>query len=73
MQQILGFMVAQIRHQYLIGFVPEASASAPRTHKLEVRLINKKQGMLLGGTRTVVHWQDDEKAKLTAQHPLSMP
>jgi VWFA-related protein len=54
MQQILTFMVGQIRHQYLVGFVPEASA-APRSHKLEVRLVDKAQGTLMGGTRTLVH------------------
>lgn len=54
MRQILDFMVGQIRHQYLVGFVPEASP-APRSHKLEVRLMDKAQGTLIGGTRTVVH------------------
>lgn len=54
MQQILGYMVGQIRHQYLAGFVPEVSGS-PRTHKLQVRLIDKSQGTLMGGTRTLVH------------------
>jgi VWFA-related protein len=54
MQQILTFMVGQIRHQYLVGFVPEASSS-PRSHKLEVRLADKTQGTLMGGTRTLVH------------------
>jgi hypothetical protein len=54
MQQILDFMVGQIRHQYLVGFVPEPS-SKPRTHKLEVRLVDKSQGTLMGGTRTLVH------------------
>lgn len=53
-QQILTFMVGQIRHQYLVGFVPEASP-APRSHKLEVRLVDKAQGTLMGGTRTLVH------------------
>lgn len=54
MQQILEFMVGQIRHQYLLGFVPEPS-SKPRTHKLEVRLVDKSQGTLMGGIRTLVH------------------
>jgi len=54
MQQILDFMVGQIRHQYLVGFVPEVS-STPRSHKLEVRLVDKTQGTLMGGTRTLVH------------------
>ncbi|HEV1288195.1 MAG TPA: hypothetical protein VNU44_22920 [Bryobacteraceae bacterium] len=54
MQQILTFMVGQIRHQYLVGFVPEASP-APRSHKLEVRLVDKTQGTLMGGARTLVH------------------
>jgi VWFA-related protein len=54
MRQILDFIVGQIRHQYLIGFVPEPSSS-PRSHKLEVKLIDKSQGTLMGGTRTLVH------------------
>lgn len=54
LQQILEFMVGQIRHQYLVGFVPEPSQK-PRTHKLQVRLVDKSQGTLLGGTRTLIH------------------
>lgn len=54
MQQILTFMVGQIRHQYLVGFVPEAS-TRPRSHKVEVRLVDKRKGTLMGGVRTLVH------------------
>jgi VWFA-related protein len=55
MQQILDFIAGQIRHQYLVGFVPEVSASAPRSHKLEVQLVDKTIGKISDGTRTLVH------------------
>ncbi|SPE41347.1 exported hypothetical protein [Candidatus Sulfopaludibacter sp. SbA3] len=55
MRQILGFMVGQVRNQYLAGFVPEKPAGPQRQHKLEVRLVDKRLGKVLGGTRTVVH------------------
>jgi hypothetical protein len=55
MQRILDFIAGQIRHQYLVGFVPEVSASAPRSHKLEVQLVDKTIGKISDGTRTLVH------------------
>jgi hypothetical protein len=55
MQQILDFIVGQIRHQYMVGFVPEAASKAPRTHKLEVRLVDRSLGTIMGGTRTLVY------------------
>jgi hypothetical protein len=47
--------VRQVRHQYVVGFVPEASAQAPRSHKLEVRLVDRNRGRIMGGVRTLVH------------------
>ena len=54
MRSIVGTMVALIRTEYVVGFVPETS-DAPRKHKLEIRLGEKNAGKVMGGTRTVVH------------------
>jgi VWFA-related protein len=55
MRQILGFMVGQVRNQYVVGFVPDTPAGPARQHKLEVRLVDKGLGKVLGGTRIVLH------------------
>jgi len=55
MRQILAFMVGQVRNQYLVGFVPDPPIGPPRQHKLEVRLLDKNLGKVVGGTRTAVH------------------
>jgi hypothetical protein len=47
-------MVAQVRTEYVVGFVPETS-DAPRKHRLEIRLREKGAGKVMGGTRTVMH------------------
>jgi hypothetical protein len=47
-------MAAQVRSEYVVGFVPETS-DAPRRHKLEIRLRGKDAGRVMGGTRTLVH------------------
>ena len=54
MRSVLSSMVGQVRTEYVIGFVPEASGG-PRPHKLEIRLREKDAGKVMGGTRTVVH------------------
>ena len=54
MRQVLGNMVAQVRTEYTVGFVPESGA-AERTHKIEVRLRASALGKLRGGSRTVRH------------------
>jgi len=55
MQKLLDGVVGEIRTEYVIGYVPETSGGAPRQHKVEVRLVDKSLGQLVGGTRTVVH------------------
>jgi VWFA-related protein len=55
MRQILSFMVGQVRNQYVAGFVPEKTGAPERQHKLEVRLLDKGTGKVVGGSRTVVH------------------
>lgn len=55
MQKLLDGLVGEIRTEYVAGFVPEVSGGAPRKHKVEIRLLDKNQGKLIGGTRTVVH------------------
>ena len=37
LRQVLGAMVALVRTEYTVGFVPTAAA-APRKHNLEIRL-----------------------------------
>jgi VWFA-related protein len=54
LRQMLGNMVALVRTEYAVGFVP-ARAEAPRKHNLEIRLRDKDLGKVRGGTRTVVH------------------
>jgi VWFA-related protein len=54
MRQILAGMVAQVRTEYVVGFVPEPDAGAARSRKLEIRLRSKDAGSVLGGTRTVL-------------------
>ena len=54
MRSILNTMVALVRTEYVVGFMPETS-EAPRKHKLEIRLRGKDAGKVMGGTRTVVH------------------
>ena len=53
-RSVLTSMVAQVRTEYVVGFVPEVSVT-PCRHKLEIRLRNKDAGKMMGGTRTVVH------------------
>jgi len=53
-RRMLGFMVGQVRCEYIAGFTPQASGES-RKHKLEVRLRNKEMGKVLGGSRVVVH------------------
>lgn len=55
MEKLLDGMVAEIRTAYVAGFVPEPPAGAPRKHKVEIRLLDKNLGKVIGGTRTVVH------------------
>ena len=55
MQKLLDGVVGEIRTEYIVGYVPETSDGPPRKHKVEVRLIDKSLGQLVGGTRTVVH------------------
>jgi len=40
--------------QYIVGFVPPPS-SQPRQHKLEVRLVSKSSGKVIGGTRSATY------------------
>jgi hypothetical protein len=40
--------------QYIVGFVPPPS-SQPRQHKLEVRLVSKSSGKVIGGTRSAAY------------------
>jgi hypothetical protein len=54
MRSILNTMVALVRTEFVVGFVPETS-DAPRKHKVEIRLREKSAGKVMGGTRTVVH------------------
>ena len=54
LRQVLGAMVALVRTEYTVGFVP-AAAAAPRKHNLEIRLRDKNIGKVHGGARTVVH------------------
>jgi VWFA-related protein len=55
MQKLLDGLVGEVRTEYVAGYVPEASEGSPRPHKVEIRLVNKSLGSLVGGTRTVVH------------------
>jgi VWFA-related protein len=55
MQTILGAMVAQVRCEYVVGFVLEPRSGDPAKHKLEVRLRSKELGKVLGGVRVVSH------------------
>jgi len=41
--------------QYVVGFVPKASAGTPREHKLEIKLASKSSGELTGGKRKTVY------------------
>ena len=54
LRQVLRNMVALVRTEYTVGFVPPAAA-APRKHNLEIRLRDKNVGKVHGGARTVVH------------------
>lgn len=40
--------------QYVAGFVPPPSGS-PREHKLEIKLVSKSKGKLIGGKRKVIY------------------
>jgi VWFA-related protein len=50
---ILATMTATVVSEYVVGFSPERSASAPKPHKIEVKLRSKDTGALTGGKRTV--------------------
>lgn len=41
--------------QYLVGFVPQPSSGAPKEHKLEIKLVSKSSGELMGGKRGTVY------------------
>jgi hypothetical protein len=53
MESIIHTIEEQVRHQYVAGFAPEVSSGMPQKHTLEVKLISKTRGKILGGKRTI--------------------
>ncbi|MBI4904278.1 MAG: VWA domain-containing protein [Acidobacteria bacterium] len=55
LHQIIGMLQNQVVFEYIAGFSPDASQGAGRKHKLEVKLVSRENGKILGGSRTLVH------------------
>jgi len=41
--------------EYVVGFIPTATAGTPRQHKLQIKLASKASGSLEGGNRRAVY------------------
>ena len=54
LREILESVKGEVLSRYVVGF-PLSSAAAPREHKLEVRLVSKSNGKMIGGKRTAVY------------------
>jgi VWFA-related protein len=51
MQKILATMRSHTDSQYFAGFMPSQSGAKPKQHHLEVKLVSKGVGKLIGGKR----------------------
>lgn len=54
LRDILDSVKNELLSQYVAGF-PLSPSAAPREHELEVRLVSKSTGRMIGGKRTVVY------------------
>src|SRR5579872_1900759 len=52
---VLRSLASGIRGLYVAGYYPELSGGAPKSHKVEVRLVSKRGRKMYWGFRTVVH------------------
>lgn len=53
MRLIIRTIEDHILHSYIAGFSPGAIEGSPRKHELEIKLVSKGKGKIIGGKRTV--------------------